>query len=120
MLESITLGQIAAAVGIIVALIVGFNKISDTIKESMGKVFKDLMQPFSDKLDDIEKSVANIDKATCKNFLVRCLADLEKGNVMSEVEVERFWEQYKHYTTDLKENSFISEWTERLKKEGKI
>ena len=119
-MENITLGQIAAGIALIVALIVGFRKINDTVKESISKVFNELMQPFSDKLDSIEKSVANIDKATCKNFLVRCLADFEKGNYMSEIEIERFWEQYNHYTKELKENSFIVEWTDRLKKEGKI
>lgn len=119
-MENITIGQIAAAVGIIVALIIGFKTINDNVKGSLEKVFKEFMQPFSDKLDSIEKSVASIDKATCKNFLVRCLADFEKGNYMSEIEVERFWEQYKHYTKELHENSFITEWTDRLKKEGKL
>ena len=119
-MENITIGQIAAAVGIIVALIVGFKTINTTIKESMTKVIKELMQPLSDKLDNIEKRVQSIDKATCKNFLVRCLADFEKGNYMSEVEVERFWEQYKHYIDDLGENTYIKEWTERSKREGKI
>lgn len=119
-MESITIGQIAAAVALIVALIVGFGKINETVKESISKVFEELMKPFSDKLDSIEKSVISIDKATCKNFLVRCLADFEKGNVMSEIEIERFWEQYKHYTKELNENSFVVEWTERLKREGKI
>jgi hypothetical protein len=39
---------------------------------------------------------------------------------MSDVEIERFWEQYHHYTAELGENAHIKEWTERLKREGKI
>lgn len=120
MIENITLGQIAAAVAVIVALIAGFKKINDTVKESMTKVFKELMQPFSVQLNNIEVKLNNIDKATCKNFLVRCLADFEKGNELSDVEIERFWEQYDHYINELHENTYIEEWTERLKKEGKI
>lgn len=120
MIENITLGQIAAAVAVIVALIAGFKKINDTVKESMSKVFKELMQPFSDQLTNIETKLNSIDKGTCKNFLVRCLADVEKGNPMSEVETERFWEQYDHYINELHENTYIEAWTERLKKEGKI
>lgn len=76
--------------------------------------------PILKELAEIRKDIRLLDKATCKNFLVRCLADFEKGNKMSDVEVERFWEQYHHYIDELKENTYIKEWTERLKKEGKI
>lgn len=76
--------------------------------------------PILKELAEIRKDIRAIDKGTCKNFLVRCLADFEKGNKLSDVEIERFWEQYHHYTQELKENTYIKEWTERLKKEGKI
>lgn len=76
--------------------------------------------PILKELAELRKDIRAIDKATCKNFLVRCLADFEKGNKLSDVEVERFWEQYHHYTQELKENTYIKEWTERLKREGKI
>lgn len=76
--------------------------------------------PILKELAEIKKEIRLLDKATCKNFLVRCLADFEKGNKMSDVEVERFWEQYHHYIDELGENAHIKEWTERLKKEGKL
>lgn len=76
--------------------------------------------PILKELSEIRKDIRAIDKATCKNFLVRCLADFEKGNKLSDVEIERFWEQYHHYINELKENTYIKEWTERLKREGKI
>lgn len=76
--------------------------------------------PILRELAEIRKDIRLLDKATCKNFLVRCLADFEKGNKLSDVEVERFWEQYHHYINGLHENTYVKEWTERLKKEGKI
>lgn len=76
--------------------------------------------PILKELAEIRKDIRLLDKATCKNFLVRCLADFERGNKLSDIEVERFWEQYHHYTQELKENTYVKEWTERLKKEGKI
>lgn len=72
------------------------------------------------ELAEIRKDIRLLDKSTCKNFLVRCLADFEKGNPLSDIEKERFWEQYHHYINELKENTYIKEWTERLKREGKI
>lgn len=76
--------------------------------------------PILKELAEIRNDIRLLDKATCKNFLVRCLADFEKGNKMSDVEIERFWEQYHHYINELGENAHIKEWTERLKREGKI
>lgn len=76
--------------------------------------------PILKELAEIRKDIRLLDEATCKNFLVRCLADSEKGNKLSDVEVERFWEQYDHYINELHENTYIKEWTESLKKEGKI
>jgi hypothetical protein len=39
---------------------------------------------------------------------------------MFEQEKERFWEEYDHYTKDLKGNSYIKEWVARLKEQGKL
>lgn len=70
-------------------------------------------------VQDVKETIATLDLETGKYFLVGCLADLEKGVILSEVEKERFWEQYGHYTEN-GGNTYISEWTERLKREGKI
>ena len=43
------------------------------------------------KVSDVVIKVEKLDLETCKNFLVRCLADFEKGVVLSAVEKQRFW-----------------------------
>ena len=111
-MADITLGQIAEGLGIIVAILGGYGvlykKISDSIENMIGKQLK----PIVDTMNDL-------DRETCKNFLVRCIADIERGDKMSETEVERFWEQYEHY---IKQggNSYIKEKIEKLKASGKL
>lgn len=104
----------------IVAVVLGSEALFKFIEWFFDRKDKKEENPILKELAEIRKDIRLLDKATCKNFLVRCLADFEKGNYMSEIEIERFWEQYNHYTKELKENSFIVEWTDRLKKEGKI
>jgi hypothetical protein len=104
----------------IVVAVLGSQALVELVKLFFTRKDKKEENPILKELAEIRKELRSIDKATCKNFLVRCLADFEKGNKLSDVEIERFWEQYHHYTEELKENTYIKEWTERLKKEGKI
>ena len=104
----------------IIVAVLGSQLIIELLKLFFQRKDKKEENPILKELAEIRKELRLIDKATCKNFLVRCLADFEKGNEMSAVEIERFWEQYDHYINELKENTYIKEWTERLKGEGKI
>lgn len=111
-MADITLGQIAEGLGVIVAILGGYGvlykKISDSIETMIGK-----------QLEPIISTMEDLDLETCKNFLVRCIADIERGDKMSETEVERFWEQYEHYTKK-GGNSYIKEKIEKLKASGKL
>ncbi len=86
------------------------------VKNAVDEQFKDL----SKTLTDIDDKLTKVDKETCKNFLVRCLADVERGDTMSETELERFNEQYDHYIDDLHQNTYIKDKVKKLKAEGKL
>ena len=119
-MQQITLGQVGSAIlwlaGIAGGSLVLYRYLRDTIKRMLREEFRII----NEKIDAVDVKVSRVDKETCKNFLVRCLADFEKGTSLSDVEAQRFWEQYGHYVKDLDGNTYIREWTERLKKEGKI
>lgn len=104
----------------IVAVVLGSEALFRFIEWVFDRKDRKEENPILKELAEIRKDIRLLDKATCKNFLVRCLADFEKGNKLSDVEVERFWEQYDHYINELHENTYIKEWTESLKKEGKL
>lgn len=74
----------------------------------------------NDKIDGLARELRNLDVQTTRNFLVRYLADVERGQFTYDTEREQFWKEYDHYINELKENSFIKKWTERLEYEGKL
>ena len=86
------------------------------VKNAVDESFKEINKT----LTDIDTRLVKVDKEACKNFLVRCLADVENGNTMTETETERFWEQYDHYIKDLKQNTYIEAKVQKLQQEGQL
>lgn len=118
-MESVTIGQIALIIAFIVSLIKGVEYLYTLASKTATKWLKSCLTPIQDKLDAIDEKTDSIDLSGCKNFLVRFLADVEQGNKIDEVERERFYEVYEHYTK-LGGNSYIHDKVEKLKKENKL
>jgi len=120
MIQDLTLEQISIAVVFIVGLIGGVRYLRNAIRDFLKKLLEDQFKIVNTKLDGMEQTIKKLDVQTCKNFLIRYLADIERGENIYESEKQRFWDEYKHYKDDLKENAYIKEWVDRLKKEGKL
>ena len=118
--QDLTLEEISVAVLFIVGLIGGINYLKKAIRDLLEKLLQDQFTKVNKKLDDMQTSIKTLDVQATKNFLVRYLADIERGNVIYDSEKQRFWEAYDHYINELKENSFIKEWVAKLKEEGKL
>lgn len=118
--KNVTLLDISVIVLFVVGLIRGVQELKKSIKEFLEKLLADQFKEVNNKLNDMQSSITVLDKQACKNFLVRYLADIERGNVIYDSERQRFWEEYDHYIKDLGENSFVKEWVARLKEEGKL
>ena len=85
----------------------------------MQKIVSDLLKPITESINQINDRLDKVDMEATKNFLVRCLSDVEKGERMTEVEAERFWEQYEHYIA-AGGNTYIKNKVVKLQEEGKI
>ena len=120
MIQNLTLEQISIAVLFIVGLIGGVRYLKKAVRDFLKKLLEDQFEIVNTKLDEMEISIKKLDVQTSKNFLIRYLADIERGENIYESEKQRFWDEYKHYKDDLKENAYITEWVDRLKKEGKL
>lgn len=106
----ITLGEIGAFLGLIAGIITSGGVIIHFTQKELKKVLKNELNPISTQIKDLDVS-------QCKNFLVRFLADVEQGNVLDKVEIERAYEIYDHYSNDLKQNSYIhNRWESLLDK----
>ena len=102
-MENITIGQISAFLIFLVSTIGSIKYLSNEVKNQIDK-----------RLKPINDSIKELDVGECKNFLVRFLADVEQGQIIDEVEKQRAYEVYDHYTNDLKQNSYIHKRWEEL------
>lgn len=104
---NITLGEIGAFLGLLAGIITSGGVIIHFMQKSLKKVLEK-------ELERISTQIKDLDVSQCKNFLVRFLADVEQGNVLDKVEIERAYEIYDHYSNDLKQNSYIHNRWENL------
>lgn len=107
-MEQLTLDDIARVAAFIVALGGSIAAILRGVKKVMEKLLAPIVQ-----------QIKNVDLENCKNFLVTFLASCDRGEAHDQIEVERFYEEYEHYTK-LGGNSYIRDKVDKLKKEGKL
>ena len=119
MIENITIGEIGAAVAFVAAFLGGVAYLKGALLKAVADVVKKELKPIGKQVDDMQRKIDRVDMESCKNFLVRCLADFENGYTISETERERFWEQYEHYIK-AGNNSYIKSKVDQLQKSGKL
>ena len=118
-MEQITLGQIAAWAGFIALLGGSVLTILKGARKILTDLFREQMTQINARLDRQEETIKKIDQENCKNFLVSFLAKAESGGALDEIETQRFWEEYQHYT-EIGGNSYIKNKVEKLKGAGKL
>lgn len=118
-MENITLGQISNWITLVIGLGVGIVTIYRSLKKLILKTLENEFADINKKLDDLGDRLNTVDVETCKNFLVARLAELDKGQIMDEVEIERFYEQYDHYK-EKGGNSYIKRKVDAMEAEGKL
>lgn len=115
-----TITQLGIILGVIAGIITSVGVIIAPIKKNLTKTISDSIkkeiEPISREVNTINENIKALDVGQCKNYLVRFLADVEQGNKIDEVEKQRAYELYDHYTNDLKQNSYIHKrWEELMK-----
>lgn len=100
-MEQITLGDI----GNLLAYIVGLGASVTTIVHFVKKALDKALVPYG------------LDNA--KNYIVPFIAKLERNEPISEIELERFHEEYAYYI-EHGGNSYIKERVKKLEKDGKL
>ena len=102
---------------ITVAIIGAFSVITTTIIQAFtARKSKSI----DEKFITLDKKIDNIAIGSIKNFLVRTLAEIERGEEVDETVKARLFEEYDKYTKEYHQNSYIHTKWERLKKEGKL
>ena len=129
-MSEVTLGIIGGGIVFVVGLITGLKSLHGALKEYIHSMLDDKFKSFDDKisaldkkvdknLHDIEKRMTKMQMTDCKNYLAPFLADLERGGIPEEIEIQRFWEAYEVYINN-GGNSYIKEKVDAFKREGKL
>lgn len=118
-MENFTIGQISAVIAFLVGLISGIIYLNTQVKRWLKNSFSDEFKKIDNKLNDLQEKIDGVDLESCKNYLVSILADIERGNSPDEIEMQRFWERYEHYT-EQGGNTYIKRKVEKLKAEGRL
>ena len=109
----ITFASVLTAIGVISRIAVNGSK----------KILQEALEPFNKRIDEtIENNNSKFKELqlqTDKNYLVRFLADIEKGEEVDETEMEHFYYTYESYHKN-GGNSYIDHKVDKLKKEGKL
>lgn len=96
-----------------------FNERIDKIQEENKRSFQGLQKQINEIQEDNKKNVQMVQLQTDKNYLVRCLADIEDDIKLDTTELEHFWYTYDDYHKN-HGNSYIDHKVELLKKQGKL
>lgn len=112
-MENINLGQISVALLFIYALIDVIDKLHNKFKNPLKTIIKQEIEPL--KIQMTKDRIDNL-----KNFIVKCLDDLEIGEDLGETTKERLGEALDTYSNELKQNSYIHKRVVKLEKEGKL
>lgn len=113
-MTNITLGQMGAAIAFLVALIAGVQSLKKSMKGWLETTLKEKFDGLEKSNAEILKRLDSVDLENCKNFLVTFLAEVGRGEVKDETELQRFWEEYEHYQ-NLGGNSYIRNKVDELK-----
>lgn len=119
MLEVITLGDAASFVTLLAGLIGGIGVLYKKLKKWLEVLFEKQMAEIRVELKELSKRIDKSDMENCKNFLVQCLADLDRNQDVTETEMQRFYEEYQHYI-DHGGNSYVKREVEKMQKAGKL
>ena len=113
-MESITIGQLAAWLALVAAIVAALQSMKKSIKGWLDTALKDEFTALEKTQQDILKRLDTVDIENCKNYLVTFLAEVQRGEMKDETEMQRFWEEYEHYQK-LGGNSYIKNKVEELK-----
>ena len=117
---NITLGQIASAVALLAGLITGASVIVGQLKKWIQNVLNEKFGGIDTRLDKMEENIRKANVDSLKNYLMQEMRDIEHGEVLDEHELACFEDEYKRYTEELNENSYVKRKYKKLKDKGLI
>ena len=118
-MDAITVKDISVGLGIVVGILSSSAYLSTNLKKWIGTQFDEKVEPVKKSVDEVNKKLSKVEMESCKNYLARCIADIDRDFPLTETEKERFHENYDNYLAN-GGNSYIKHIVEKLTLEGKL
>lgn len=122
-MESITLGQVASAIGtlsVIFGAIIGIFKVvkkAEKDREDLRNAIEDFKSEVRADINALKEDNKSSKMEDCKDYLVDFLNDIEAGNPINEERTKRAYERYDYYVGH-GGNSYIKhKWIDFMEKE---
>lgn len=119
-MEHITVGQISIALAFIVATLTTIGTLKVYMKKWLNSMLKDEFAEVKKHVKDLETRLNQTEVESCKNYLVKVISDVERGQGLSETGVQRFYEVYRCYSNEHNKNGYIKAKVEQLEAEKKL
>ena len=129
-MEGITLGQIAAALGLIAGIITSISiiiaicmkLIRKVVSEELEDIKEDIKDDIKETIEDIKEikeKTKDIELDAQKNFLIQCINHIEHNLPTSDTMKEKFYETSNEYLKN-GHNGYIKAKIDELKRKGLI
>lgn len=116
---NINVGSLVTTVVSIASFIGAVVAIAKYLKKGISKVVRESVEPVEKEIKNLRTDINSVKFDNCKNYVVDFLSKVEEDRKITNDELERFYENYQLYT-DMGGNSYVHNWVERLKAEGKL
>ena len=91
----------------VASVLVAVGTISGFIVKWLNKKLTEIIKPVKDQIH-------MMDVKECRRFIIDFLIDIENGKQKNEVQWKFAHDVYDHYTMELKENSYVKDFWERV------
>lgn len=85
---------------------------------AVGAITKIIKRMILSEFQSLNRQIRKLDVKECRLFLIDFLVDIDAGVEKNEVQWKFAHDVYDHYTNDLKENSYVKDFWERVMNSG--
>jgi hypothetical protein len=114
-----TISQAATYLSVAAGIIGSIGILYGAVKKLLTGMLKDQTTDISKQISGLSDRVDGMRMDQCKNFIIACISDIEHGQTLTEMQMQRFSECYDYYIAH-KGNGYIRGKVKKLQESGKI
>lgn len=114
-----TIGQAATYLSVAAGIIGSVTILYNAVRKLLTGMLQEQTKDISKQIGGLSDRVDGMRMDQCKNFIISCVADVERGAELTEMQMQRFSECYDYYIAH-KGNGYIRGKVTKLQESGKL